>query len=198
MNLQSVCVFCGSQAGARPEYVETAHALVDALEHRGIGIVYGGGHVGMMGALADAALARGTHIVGVIPQHLMRPEVAHRGLSELRVVETMHERKRVMAERSDAFVVLPGGYGTLEEMFEMITWLQLQLQSKPVGVLNVAGYFDHLQEFLRHAADEEFIRPEHWDLLIVEHSPDLLLDRLELHADTMHRRHPPRVDVERS
>jgi len=198
MKLQSVCVFCGSQAGERPEYVQTAHALVDALARRGITIVYGGGHVGIMGALADAALARGAHIVGVIPQHLMRPEVAHRGLSVLHVVDTMHERKRLMAERSDAFVVLPGGYGTLEEMFEMITWLQLRLQAKPVGVLNVAGYFDHLQAFLRHAAEEGFIRAEHWDLLIVEHSPELLLDRLALHADAMRWRHPPAVDADRS
>lgn len=196
MNLRSVCVFCGSQPGAQPDYVQTAHALAEALARRGITIVYGGGHVGMMGALADAALARRAHIVGVIPQHLMRPEVAHRGLGELRIVETMHERKRVMAERSDAFVVLPGGYGTLEEMFEMITWLQLQLQAKPVGVLNVAGYFDHLQAFLRHAADEGFIRPEHWDLLIIEHSPELLIDRLALHADAMSRRHPPSADAD--
>lgn len=198
MNLASVCVFCGSQAGERPDYVDAAHALAEVLARRGTTIVYGGGHVGIMGALADAALARRAHIVGVIPRHLMRPEVAHRGLSELHVVDTMHERKRLMAERSDAFVVLPGGYGTLEEMFEMITWLQLQLQAKPVGVLNVAGYFDHLQGFLRHAAREGFIRPEHWDLLIVEHSPELLLDRLDLHAESMRRLHPPRIAADRS
>ena len=113
-------------------------------------VVYGGGHVGMMGALADETLAQRGRIVGIIPRHLMRPEVAHRGLTELHVVESMHERKRAMADRSDAFVVLPGGYGTLEEMFEMVTWLQLQLQSKPVGILNIEGYFDRLLDFLRH------------------------------------------------
>ena len=140
MKLASVCVFCGSQSGERPDYADAAHALADVLAQRGTTIVYGGGHVGIMGALADAALERRAHIVGVIPRHLMRPEVAHRGLSELHVVDTMHERKRLMAERSDAFVVLPGGYGTLEEMFEMITWLQLQLQAKPVGVLKTHDY----------------------------------------------------------
>ena len=128
----------------------------------------------------------------------MRPELAHRGLTELHVVESMHQRKRAIADRSDAFVVLPGGYGTLEEMFEMVTWLQLQLQSKPVGILNIEGYFDHLLQFLRHAAQEQFIRPEHWDLLIVEHTPELLINRLELHAQQMQRAHPAAVDSRRS
>ena len=190
--LRSVCVFCGSQGGARPEYLEAARALGVSLARREITTVYGGGHIGMMGAVADAALAAGGRVVGVIPEHLMRPEVAHQKLDELIVVDSMHTRKRTMAARSDAFVVLPGGYGTLEEMFEMLTWLQLQLHAKPVGVVNVAGYFDRLLEFLRHAADEGFIRPEYWDLLIVEPGVDLLLERLPLHGAQLARSHPPR------
>jgi uncharacterized protein (TIGR00730 family) len=144
----------------------------------------------MMGALADAALAAGGRVVGVIPEHLMRPEVAHQDLDELIVVDSMHTRKRTMAERSDAFIVLPGGYGTLEEMFEMLTWLQLQLHAKPVGAINVENYFDHLLAFLRHAAQEGFIRPEYFDLLIVEPSVEILLERLPLHAYVIARTHP--------
>jgi hypothetical protein len=198
MTLSAVCVFCGSQSGSRPEYAEAAAELAVVLAGRGISLVFGGGHVGLMGALADAGLAAGGRVVGIIPRHLMRPELAHRRLTELQVVASMHERKRAMAAASDAFVVLPGGYGTLEEMFEMVTWLQLQLQSKPVGILNIEGYFDPLLAFLRHAADEGFVRPEHWDLLIVEHSPALLLDRLDLHAARMSQVHPAVVDPQRS
>jgi uncharacterized protein (TIGR00730 family) len=194
--LRSVCVFCGSQPGVRPEYLQAARALGTSLARRGITTVYGGGHVGMMGAVADAALAAGGKVVGVIPEHLMRPEVAHQKLDELVVVDSMHTRKRTMAERSDAFVVLPGGYGTFEEMFEMVTWLQLQLHAKPVGAVNVAGYFDRLLGFLRHAADEGFIRPEYWDLLIVEPGVDLLLERLPLHGVHLARAHPPRRPME--
>jgi uncharacterized protein (TIGR00730 family) len=179
--VRSVCVFCGSQSGSRPEYVAAARCLGDLLARRSITVIYGGGHVGMMGELADAALRAGGTVIGVIPQHLMRPEVAHQGLAELVVVDTMHTRKRSMAERADAFAVLPGGYGTLEEMFEMVTWLQLRLHSKPVGIVNVEGFYDPLLQFLRHAADEGFIRPQHWDLLIVESDPSLLLERLRLH-----------------
>lgn len=197
MRLRSVCVFCGSQEGRQREYAEATREFAGLAARRGITLVFGGGHVGLMGALADAALEHGGHIVGVIPRHLMRPEVAHRGLTELLVVGSMHERKRTMAERSDAFVVLPGGYGTLEEMFEMVTWLQLQLQSKPVGILNVERFYDPLLEFLKHAASEGFIRPEHWDLLIVEHSAELLLERLDLHCAEMNRKHPQRADLSR-
>jgi len=198
MSFSAVCVFCGSQSGARAEYREAARELAQVLVRRAVTVVYGGGHVGMMGTLADETLTQRGRIVGIIPRHLMRPEVAHRGLTELHVVESMHERKQAMADRSDAFLVLPGGYGTLEEMFEMVTWLQLQLQSKPVGILNIEGYFDRLLEFIRHAAQEQFIRPEHWDLLIVDHTPDLLLDRLELHGQQMDRTHPSIVDPHRS
>ncbi|HQR55110.1 MAG TPA: TIGR00730 family Rossman fold protein [Burkholderiaceae bacterium] len=197
MTVRSICVFCGSQSGVRPEYAASAREFAQAAAQRGLTLVFGGGHVGLMGALADAALEYGGQVIGVIPRHLMRPEVAHRRLTDLRIVESMHERKRTMAGLSDAFVVLPGGYGTLEEMFEMVTWLQLQLQSKPVGILNVEQFFDPLLDFLRHVAREGFIRPEHWDLLIVDHTPELLLDRLELHAAEMRKAHPRRADLGR-
>lgn len=176
--LRSICVFCGSQGGSRPEYLQAARALGAHLAGAGIDVVYGGGHVGMMGALADAALAAGGRVIGVIPEHLMRPEVAHQNLTELIVVDSMHTRKRTMAARADAFAVLPGGYGTYEEMFEMVTWAQLRLQAKPVGLLNVAGFFDALLVFLRHAAQQQFIRPELRDLVLVEHSVPALVARL--------------------
>lgn len=177
-SLRAVCVFCGSQPGGQPAYVDAARELGGWLAQQGIDLVYGGGHIGMMGAVADAALSAGGRVTGVIPEHLMRPEVAHQNLTELVVVDTMHTRKRTMAERSDAFIVLPGGYGTYEEMFEMITWLQLRLQAKPVGLLNVAGFYDRLVDFLRHAADEQFIRAEHRDLLVVESAVPALVARL--------------------
>ncbi|MCU0765353.1 MAG: TIGR00730 family Rossman fold protein [Burkholderiaceae bacterium] len=165
--MRAACVFCGSQPGARPTYLQAAVELGALLARRGWTVVYGGGHVGMMGALADSALAAGGRVVGVI---------------ELLVVDSMHTRKRVMAGRSDAFVVLPGGYGTFEEMFEMVTWRQLELHGKPVGLANVDGYFDHLLAFLRHAAEQQFIRPQHRDLLSVEASVPALLDRLQRQA----------------
>jgi len=174
--LESVCVFCGSSPGRRIEYVAAARELGGLLAARGLTTVYGGGHVGMMGTLADAALAGGGRVIGVIPEHLMRPEVAHQRLTELIVVDSMHTRKRTMAERADAFVVLPGGFGTIEEMFEMITWLQLRLHAKPVGVLNVAGYFDQLLAFLDHARAEGFIRGE--QLVLTEQSAPALLAKL--------------------
>lgn len=180
--LRSICVFCGSMPGDRPEYLQAAAALGALLAERGIAIVYGGGHVGMMGALADAALAAGGRVIGVIPQHLMRPELAHRRLTELHVVDSMHTRKRTMAERADAFAVLPGGFGTFEEMFEMITWLQLDLQRKPVCALNVLGYFDALLAFLRHAGNEGFIRPQHRALLAVASTPGQLVLQLQRDA----------------
>lgn len=185
--IRTVCAFCGSQPGSAPEYVAAARELGGLLASRGLSLVYGGGHVGMMGALADAALAAGGAVVGVIPEHLMRPEVAHQQLTELCIVDSMHTRKRTMAERADAFVVLPGGYGTLEEMFEMVTWLQLRLHAKPVGCLNVAGYFDRLLDFLNHAAREGFIRRQHWDLLIVESDAARLLDELAAHEPAIAR-----------
>jgi len=181
-SLRAACVFCGSQSGAKPAFLQAARELAVQLARRGVAVVYGGGHVGMMGALADSALAAGGKVVGVIPEHLMRPEVAHQGLTELLIVDSMHTRKRIMASRADAFVVLPGGYGTFEEMFEMVTWRQLRLHEKPVGLVNIDGYFDHLLAFLQHAEQQEFIRPEHRHLLNVETSVVALLDRLTLQA----------------
>ena len=180
--IEAVCVFCGSQSGARPAYLQAARELGVRLAQRGWTAVYGGGHVGMMGALADSALAAGGKVIGVIPEHLMRPEVAHQALTELLVVDSMHTRKRIMANRSDAFVVLPGGYGTFEEMFEMVTWRQLQLHAKPVGLVNVDGYFDHLLAFLQHASAHDFIRPQHRALLSVDETVESLLDRLQRQA----------------
>ena len=182
MPIGAVCVFCGSQPGASPAYLQAARELGTQLARRDCSVVYGGGHVGMMGALADGALAAGGRVIGVIPEHLMRPEVAHQGLTELLVVDSMHTRKRIMASRSDAFVVLPGGYGTFEEMFEMVTWRQLELHAKPVGLVNVEGYFDHLLAFLQHAAGQQFIRPQHRGLLTVEASVPALLERLARQA----------------
>lgn len=176
--MRSVCVFCGSLPGALPDYLQAARDLGAALAQRGTTVVYGGGHIGMMGALADSALAAGGRVVGVIPQHLMRPEVAHQGLTELQVVDSMHTRKRMMASRADAFVVLPGGYGTLEEMFEMITWRQLRLHARPVGLVNVAGFFDHLLAFLHQATQQGFIRPHHRRLLTIAPNVDELLDAI--------------------
>ena len=186
---RAVCVFCGSQPGRRGEYVAAARAVARLLAQSGIELVYGGGHVGLMGALADEALMHGGRVVGVIPEHLMRPEVAHQGLSELIVVDSMHTRKQTMARRSDAFIVLPGGFGTIEEMFEMLTWLQLRLQDKPVGLLNVAGYFDSMLQFLEHATNEGLIRREHRDLLRVGHTPTSLLALLAADIAKLGTRH---------
>lgn len=170
---------------------DTARLLADS----GIELVYGGGHVGLMGALADEALVQGGRVVGVIPEHLMRPEVAHQGLTELIIVDSMHTRKQTMALRSDAFIVLPGGFGTLEEMFEMLTWLQLRLQAKPVGLLNVEGYFDSLLQFLEHAAGEGLIRREHRDLLRVERTPARLLSLLSADMTEAQLTRPATGDV---
>jgi hypothetical protein len=178
MPMRAACVFCGSQPGAKPAYLQAARELGALLARRGVAVIYGGGHIGMMGALADSTLAAGGKVTGVIPEHLMRPEVAHQGLTELLVVDSMHTRKRTMASRADAFIVLPGGYGTFEEMFEMVTWRQLQLHAKPVGLVNVEGYFDHLLAFLGHAAQQEFIRPQHRGLLLVDASTEGLLEQL--------------------
>ncbi|HEV3019800.1 MAG TPA: TIGR00730 family Rossman fold protein [Burkholderiaceae bacterium] len=177
--LNSVCVFCGSAGGSDARFVESARDTGTLLAQRGLALVYGGGHIGMMGALADAALAGGGRVTGVIPRQLMRPEVAHLGLTELIVVDSMHQRKRLMADRADAFLVLPGGYGTMDETFEMVTWLQLGLQSKPVVLINVAGFFDPLLRWIRHAVDCDFVRPAHAQLLRPEPTPQAALERLQ-------------------
>lgn len=177
--LRSVCVFCGSSAGTDPAFERQARDAGALLAQHGIALVYGGGHVGLMGAVADAALAGGGRVIGVIPRPLMRPEVAHLGLTELHVVESMHERKQLMADRADAFLVLPGGYGTLDEMFEMITWQQLGLQRKPVAAVNTAGYYDGLLRWIHHSVQSGFVHPAQSRLLMVESTPDAALQRLE-------------------
>ena len=176
--LHSLCVFCGSSPGARPEYRDAARAFGARLAARRIRLVYGGGHVGLMGVLADAALSAGGQVVGVITDGLQAREVGHTGLPDLRVVPTMHDRKALMASMADAFVALPGGAGTLDELFEAWTWTQLGIHRKPVGLLNVAGYFDSLLAFLQNAVLERFIRPEHADAVVVDEDIDRLLDRL--------------------
>jgi uncharacterized protein (TIGR00730 family) len=171
-------VFCGSSPGARPAYAEAAAELARLLVADGIGVVYGGGAVGLMGVLADTVMAEGGEAIGVIPQALVDREIGHGGLSELRVVGSMHERKALMADLSDAFVALPGGMGTLEELFEVYTWSQLGLHRKPCSLLDVEGYYAGLQEFLGHAVRERFLREDHRAMLMVERDPRRLLDRL--------------------
>ena len=176
--MKRVCVFCGSSAGARPEYAEVARLLGRALVERHLGLVYGGGSVGLMGILADAVLEAGGEVIGVIPRPLASRELAHAGLSEVRVVDTMHERKATMASLADGFAALPGGLGTLEETLEILTWGQLGIHVKPVGVLDVLGYYDGLRRLLDHAQAEGFIRRDHAGLLLFAASADELLDRL--------------------
>lgn len=176
--MKRICVFCGSNAGARSEYAEAARALAKVLAERKLGIVYGGGNVGLMGVLADAALEHGGEVIGVIPQKLVDKEVAHRGVTELRIVETMHERKALMNDLSDAFLALPGGFGTLDEFFEVLTWSQLGFHGKPCALLNVAGYYDGMLAMLDHAVTERFLRPAHRELVIADTDPLRLLQRL--------------------
>src|SRR5579872_2712912 len=176
--MKRICVFCGSSAGRRPEYREAAVQLAKELARRGIGVVYGGGNVGLMGALADAVLASRGEVIGVIPEQLMAREVGHKGLTQLHVVRSMHERKARMVDLADAFVALPGGFGTFEEFCEVLTWAQLGMHRKPCGVLNVAGYYDSLLALFDHARAEGFVRPAHRDLVLEESDPERLLDRL--------------------
>ncbi|MGK3987674.1 TIGR00730 family Rossman fold protein [Sorangium sp. So ce136] len=176
--LSRICVYCGSSPGASPAYREAAVRLGELLAARGIGLVYGGGRVGLMGAVADAVLARGGEVTGVIPHFLNQREIEHRGLTELHVVETMHERKAKMAALSDAFIALPGGIGTLEELFEIWTWTQLGSQEKPVGLLDVQGYYRPLIVFLDHVVSEQFMKPGHRAMLQVSDDPAALLELL--------------------
>lgn len=181
-DLRRVCVYCGSNPGARPDYAEAAHAFGTLLAREGIGLVTGGGRVGLMGVVADAVLKAGGEAVGVIPQALADREVAHQGLTRLHVVQTMHERKALMADLSDAFVALPGGLGTLEEIAEMLTWAQLGIHVKPCGLLDVAGYYAPLVRFFDHAVAERFVRESHRQLVIAETDGAALLDRLCAYA----------------
>ncbi|WP_215549847.1 TIGR00730 family Rossman fold protein [Amycolatopsis sp. CA-230715] len=173
--MNRICVFCGSSMGFSPLYAERAAALGTMLAERGIGLVYGGASVGTMGVVADAALAAGGEVIGVIPQHLSRVEISHAGLTELHVVADMHERKAKMAEFSDGFLALPGGAGTLEELFEIWTWAQLGLHGKPLGLVDVGGYYTRLREFVDHMVDEGFLRTQHRELLFVDEDPAVLL-----------------------
>ena len=174
--MRRVCVFCGSNPGARPEYAAAARRLGGALARRGVALVYGGASVGLMGVVAEAALAADGEVIGVIPRWLATQEVAHRGLSTLHVVDSMHERKARMAELADAFVALPGGFGMLDELLEAITWAQLGLHRKPIGLLNVAGYFDRLLALVEHAIAERFVHEGHRALLLCADDVDALLD----------------------
>lgn len=177
-NPSAVCVYCASSPGVDPAFAAAAASLGQLLAQRGITLVYGGGHVGLMGVLADAALAEGGDVHGVITRALEAKEIAHRGLTTLEVVETMHERKAAMADLADAFIMLPGGFGTLEEFFEVVTWTQLGIHTKPCGVLNVRGFFDPLVGLFELATRERFVRAEHRDMLIIESDPTRILDRL--------------------
>ena len=185
--IRRVCVFCGSNSGSEPAYAEAARGLGRILARDGICLVYGGGSVGLMGELADAVLANGGEVVGVIPHALWAREVGHRGLTDLRIVETMHERKAMMADLADAFIALPGGLGTIEEIFEIWTWSQLGLHAKPVGFLEVNGFFAPLMQFLDGAMRERFLKPAHRSIAIVDSDPEQLLRRFDEWK-------PPRVE----
>jgi uncharacterized protein (TIGR00730 family) len=180
--LSTICVFCGSNGGADPAYLAAAREVGAGLAQRGIRVVYGGGRVGMMGALADAARDAGGEVVGVIPQQIFDLEIGHTGLDDLRVVGSMHERKALMAELADGFVTLPGGIGTLEELFEVFTWAQLGLHAKPLGLLDVGGYYEPLTAFLDHAVAERFLRAQTRGMLVTADDFDELMDALA-HAE---------------
>ena len=182
-----LCVFCGSSSGQDPVYLEAARSLGETLAANGIELVYGGASVGLMGAVADAVLARGGHVIGVMPQALVDKEIAHRGLSDLRVVGSMHERKALMAELADGFVALPGGLGTFEELFEVWTWAQLGYHRKPCALLNAGGFYDKLTDFLDDVVDRGFVKPIHRAMLIVESKPAALVEAVRSYE-------PPKVD----
>lgn len=185
--MKRICVFCGSSPGSDKKYVQSARELGNLLTKRKIGLVYGGARVGMMGEIASAVLENGGEVIGVIPQGLVEKEVAFTELADLRVVGSMHERKALMAELSDGFIALPGGLGTIEEFFEILTWAQLGLHRKPCGLLNVCQYYSGLMTFLNHAADQRFIESEHRSMLLIDEHPDALLDKLAVYQ-------PPAVD----
>jgi uncharacterized protein (TIGR00730 family) len=179
MPTRRICVFTGSRHGSRSDYAQAAAALGRELVERDYGLVYGGGNVGLMNVVANTVLERMGNVIGVIPNSLVHKEVAHRGLTELRVVGSMHERKALMAELSDGFIAMPGGIGTMEEFFEVLSWAQLGLHQKPCGLLNVSDYYDALIQFLDHAVADDFLKPKHRALMIVEQEPAKLLDRFE-------------------
>ena len=177
--MKRLAVYCGSATPADLTYIDAARHVGRTLAQRGIGVVYGGGRLGLMGAVADAALEAGGEVIGVIPEALVGAEVAHRGCTELHVVETMHQRKQLFTDLSDGFVTIPGGVGTMDELWEAISWAQLGYHTSPVGLLNAFGFYDGLLTFARHMADTGFVRPAHARILIAEHELDLLLARME-------------------
>lgn len=177
--MKSICVYCGSSPGNSPEYTEGARDLAKVLVERGIGLVYGGGNIGLMGVIADETLRLGGHVTGVIPAALLEKEVGHRGLSQLHVVSNMHERKAMMAELSDGFIAMPGGIGTLEELFEVLTWSQLGYHDKPIGILNAGGYYVGLLGFIRHMVEQGFLKMPQASLLMVEPDAASLLGRFD-------------------
>lgn len=179
--MKTVCVFCGSGEGASVSYAESARLLGDTLARRGLRVVFGGGQVGLMGVLADAVLEAGGEAVGVMPKALLEKEIGHQSLTELHVVSTMHERKALMADLSDGFIALPGGYGTFEELLEVLTWAQLSLHEKPCGLLNVEGFYDPLLSLFDHAVEEQFVREDHRALALTEKDPARLLDLMQGH-----------------
>lgn len=176
--MKRVCVFCGSSSGNQKIYRESAEAMGAVLAERGIGLVYGGGNVGLMGIVADAVLARGGDVIGVIPRALADREVAHTGVTDLRIVDSMHTRKAMMADLADAFIAMPGGVGTFEEFFEAVTWTQLGLHRKPCGLLNAGGFYSPLAVFIDQAVSEGFIKPVHRAIIVCDDDPARLLDRL--------------------
>lgn len=180
--LESICVYCGSSSRAGEPFFEAARRTGRLIAQRGSRLVYGGAHVGLMGALADAALEAGGRVCGVIPRTLVEKEVAHTHLTEQHVVESMHDRKALMSDLADAFIALPGGFGTLDELFEILTWAQLRFHSKPVGLLNTDGYFDGLLAFCDRAVAEGFVHPAHREMIRVSHDPEVLLEALERHV----------------
>ncbi|WP_262028482.1 TIGR00730 family Rossman fold protein [Microvirga sp. Mcv34] len=182
-----LCVFCGSSSGQDPVYMAAARSLGETLAAQGIELVYGGASVGLMGAVADAALEKGGHVIGVMPQALVDKEIAHRSLSDLRVVGSMHERKALMAELSDGFIALPGGLGTFEELFEVWTWAQLGYHRKPCALLNAGGFYDKLTDFLDDVVERGFVKPIHRAMLIVEDEPTALVAAIRAYE-------PPKVD----
>src|SRR5262245_44282482 len=179
--MKRLCVFCGSSVGGNGAYADSARRFGEAMVRRGLGLVFGAGHIGLMGVLADAVLAAGGEAVGVIPQALVDRELAHGRLSQLHIVGTMHQRKALMADLADGFAALPGGFGTADELFEILTWAQLGLHAKPIGLLNTAGYFDGLMAWIDHCVRERFLRPEHRDMLALSADSEVLLDTLVRH-----------------
>ncbi len=185
--MKSICVYCGSRMGASEAHAQTARLLARELVRSGLALVYGGGTIGLMGVIADEVMRQGGEVTGVIPKSLLEKEVGHRGVTRLHIVKDMHERKAMMMDLSDAFIALPGGLGTMEELFEVLTWSQIGLHDKPVGLINAHGFYDGLLAFIRHQAEQGFVSQKHAELLLVETEPDVLLQRFRQWS-------PPRPD----